>query len=237
MLFTGRQVLPGLGEAQECDCCQLHLWCPRSALLANSLGSSEMLSAEAHTRPSRSSQVHLHAGMCQSDAEQPRPWKSTFLCPRPREKSTLGGRCPSLAACCPGLPKTRSGKIMRRVLRKIAAKEEDQLGDTSTLAGGLLAAHGVCSCTCAATSCAAPGSCCAAGLLDAVGQLAAQHHTRTSVLLGQPPTCDCMRRSLRRGRPACGPPMTARTTHASLIFADGWQHWGADPRMIGHIRV
>jgi hypothetical protein len=34
----------------------------------------------------------------------------------------------------PGLPKTRSGKIMRRVLRKIASKEEDQLGDTSTLA-------------------------------------------------------------------------------------------------------
>ncbi|KAK9823166.1 hypothetical protein WJX72_000770 [[Myrmecia] bisecta] len=33
-----------------------------------------------------------------------------------------------------GLPKTRSGKIMRRVLRKIATKEEDQLGDTSTLA-------------------------------------------------------------------------------------------------------
>lgn len=32
------------------------------------------------------------------------------------------------------LPKTRSGKIMRRVLRKIAAREEDQLGDTSTLA-------------------------------------------------------------------------------------------------------
>ncbi len=34
----------------------------------------------------------------------------------------------------PGLPKTRSGKIMRRILRKIAAKELDQLGDTSTLA-------------------------------------------------------------------------------------------------------
>ena len=33
-----------------------------------------------------------------------------------------------------GLPKTRSGKIMRRILRKIASKEEDQLGDTSTLA-------------------------------------------------------------------------------------------------------
>ncbi|MDB2565009.1 acetate--CoA ligase [Alphaproteobacteria bacterium] len=33
-----------------------------------------------------------------------------------------------------GLPKTRSGKIMRRILRKIASKEEEQLGDTSTLA-------------------------------------------------------------------------------------------------------
>jgi len=34
----------------------------------------------------------------------------------------------------PGLPKTRSGKIMRRVLRKIAADESDQIGDVSTLA-------------------------------------------------------------------------------------------------------
>ena len=34
----------------------------------------------------------------------------------------------------PGLPKTRSGKIMRRILRKIASNESDQLGDTSTLA-------------------------------------------------------------------------------------------------------
>ena len=34
----------------------------------------------------------------------------------------------------PGLPKTRSGKIMRRILRKIAANEHEQLGDTTTLA-------------------------------------------------------------------------------------------------------
>ncbi|TVR12138.1 MAG: acetate--CoA ligase [Planctomycetota bacterium] len=34
----------------------------------------------------------------------------------------------------PGLPKTRSGKIMRRILRKVAAQETDNLGDTSTLA-------------------------------------------------------------------------------------------------------
>lgn len=34
----------------------------------------------------------------------------------------------------PSLPKTRSGKIMRRVLRKIAAGETESLGDMSTLA-------------------------------------------------------------------------------------------------------
>ena len=34
----------------------------------------------------------------------------------------------------PGLPKTRSGKIMRRILRKIAENQPDQLGDISTLA-------------------------------------------------------------------------------------------------------
>jgi acetyl-CoA synthetase len=34
----------------------------------------------------------------------------------------------------PGLPKTRSGKIMRRILRKIAENDYGALGDTSTLA-------------------------------------------------------------------------------------------------------
>jgi len=41
---------------------------------------------------------------------------------------------PDVIQYAPGLPKTRSGKIMRRILRKIAAKEFDTLGDTSTLA-------------------------------------------------------------------------------------------------------
>ena len=41
---------------------------------------------------------------------------------------------PDVIQFAPGLPKTRSGKIMRRILRKIASKEENQLGDTSTLA-------------------------------------------------------------------------------------------------------
>ncbi len=41
---------------------------------------------------------------------------------------------PDLIQWAPGLPKTRSGKIMRRILRKIAANEHQALGDTSTLA-------------------------------------------------------------------------------------------------------
>jgi acetyl-CoA synthetase len=41
---------------------------------------------------------------------------------------------PELMQWAPGLPKTRSGKIMRRILRKIACNELDTLGDTSTLA-------------------------------------------------------------------------------------------------------
>ncbi len=41
---------------------------------------------------------------------------------------------PDLIQWAPGLPKTRSGKIMRRILRKIAENDPDSLGDTSTLA-------------------------------------------------------------------------------------------------------
>ena len=41
---------------------------------------------------------------------------------------------PDLIQWAPGLPKTRSGKIMRRILRKIAENEYGSLGDTSTLA-------------------------------------------------------------------------------------------------------
>ncbi|MEK9902259.1 MAG: acetate--CoA ligase [Gammaproteobacteria bacterium] len=41
---------------------------------------------------------------------------------------------PDIIQWAPGLPKTRSGKIMRRILRKIATNEIDNLGDTTTLA-------------------------------------------------------------------------------------------------------
>ena len=41
---------------------------------------------------------------------------------------------PDIIQFAPGLPKTRSGKIMRRILRKIAANQHEELGDTTTLA-------------------------------------------------------------------------------------------------------
>ena len=40
---------------------------------------------------------------------------------------------PDIIQWAPGLPKTRSGKIMRRILRKIASGEKDNFGDISTL--------------------------------------------------------------------------------------------------------
>lgn len=40
---------------------------------------------------------------------------------------------PDTIQSAPGLPKTRSGKIMRRILGKVAANQVDDLGDTSTL--------------------------------------------------------------------------------------------------------
>lgn len=41
---------------------------------------------------------------------------------------------PEFLQNAPGLPKTRSGKIMRRILRKVAAGEKEEFGDTTTLA-------------------------------------------------------------------------------------------------------
>ena len=54
------------------------------------------------------------------------------LHPRPRLNQSHWKLTPHARAA--GLPKTRSGKIMRRVLRKIAAKADSELGDVSTLA-------------------------------------------------------------------------------------------------------
>jgi len=48
---------------------------------------------------------------------------------------------PDLIQWAPGLPKTRSGKIMRRILRKVAADDFAELGDTSTLADPAVVQH------------------------------------------------------------------------------------------------
>ena len=48
---------------------------------------------------------------------------------------------PDLIQWAPGLPKTRSGKIMRRILRKVAGGEFENLGDTSTLADPSVVDH------------------------------------------------------------------------------------------------
>ena len=48
---------------------------------------------------------------------------------------------PDVIQWAPGLPKTRSGKIMRRILRKVAANELENLGDTSTLADPAVVDH------------------------------------------------------------------------------------------------
>merc|ERR1711924_588426 len=50
-------------------------------------------------------------------------------------REQIGGfAAPDFVQLTPGLPKTRSGKIMRRILRKVAADRTEELGDTSTLA-------------------------------------------------------------------------------------------------------
>jgi acetyl-CoA synthetase len=48
---------------------------------------------------------------------------------------------PDVIQWAPGLPKTRSGKIMRRILKKIAANDIADLGDTSTLADPSVVEH------------------------------------------------------------------------------------------------
>lgn len=54
---------------------------------------------------------------------------------RMQVRSEVGAFCsPDLIVVTPSLPMTRSGKIMRRILRKIVCGETDTLGDTSTLA-------------------------------------------------------------------------------------------------------
>lgn len=67
-----------------------------------------------------------------SGAEPSEPLKKELLALCVKEIGAIAR--PDIIQWAPGLPKTRSGKIMRRILRKIAANELDTLGDISTLA-------------------------------------------------------------------------------------------------------
>ncbi len=71
--------------------------------------------------------VTLNAGIQASDELR----KELVQCVR-KEIGPIAS--PDLIQFAPGLPKTRSGKIMRRILRKIAEDDFGNLGDTSTLA-------------------------------------------------------------------------------------------------------
>jgi acetyl-CoA synthetase len=71
--------------------------------------------------------VTLKVGVAASDAlrKELRDWVAKEISPIAK---------PDVLQFAPGLPKTRSGKIMRRILRKIAENEITNLGDTTTLA-------------------------------------------------------------------------------------------------------
>ena len=61
---------------------------------------------------------------------------------RQQVRSVIGPiATPDVIHWAPALPKTRSGKIMRRILRKIATNQADQIGDTSTLADPAVVDH------------------------------------------------------------------------------------------------
>ena len=73
--------------------------------------------------------VVLHPDAEHADAEA----LTTLANARCREQIGAHARI-DLLQVVPGLPKTRSGKVMRRILRKVAAGQPEELGDVSTLA-------------------------------------------------------------------------------------------------------
>ena len=76
--------------------------------------------------------IYAYVTLMQGDDKEPEALREELIAMVRKEIGPIAK--PDAIQWAPGLPKTRSGKIMRRILRKIAADELDNLGDTSTLA-------------------------------------------------------------------------------------------------------
>ncbi|MAD07753.1 MAG: acetate--CoA ligase [Gammaproteobacteria bacterium] len=76
--------------------------------------------------------IYAYVTLMQGDDKEPEALRKELIAMVRKEIGPIAK--PDAIQWAPGLPKTRSGKIMRRILRKIAADELDNLGDTSTLA-------------------------------------------------------------------------------------------------------
>ncbi|NCF33716.1 MAG: acetate--CoA ligase [Proteobacteria bacterium] len=76
--------------------------------------------------------IYAYVTLMQGDSKDPESLREELIAMVRKEIGPIAK--PDSIQWAPGLPKTRSGKIMRRILRKIAADELDNLGDTSTLA-------------------------------------------------------------------------------------------------------
>ena len=84
-------------------------------------------------KPNSANSVAVNAFVSLKDDVDPTPQLNKELIMQVR-KAIGPFAAPKTIIIVDDLPKTRSGKIMRRILRKILAGEEDQLGDISTLA-------------------------------------------------------------------------------------------------------
>ena len=76
--------------------------------------------------------IYAYVTLMQGDDREPEVLREELIAMVRKEIGPIAK--PDAIQWAPGLPKTRSGKIMRRILRKIAADELNNLGDTSTLA-------------------------------------------------------------------------------------------------------
>ena len=76
--------------------------------------------------------IYAYVTLMQGDDREPEVLREELIAMVRKEIGPIAK--PDAIQWAPGLPKTRSGKIMRRILRKIAADELENLGDTSTLA-------------------------------------------------------------------------------------------------------